>query len=89
MGRRFWRVAHHIHQGEEGEQGDPLMPPLFALGQHPALVAAQTRYESHKLMAFLDDVCIVSPELDHVGHGPAVTKMFFFDTTRHEERDGC
>ena len=25
-----------IHQGEGGEQGDPLMPMLFALGQHQA-----------------------------------------------------
>ena len=32
-------VTQHIHQGEGGEQGDPLMPLLFALGQHSALVA--------------------------------------------------
>ena len=29
--------AHVIHQAEGGEQGDPLMPALFALGQHAAL----------------------------------------------------
>ena len=29
-------VTHHVHQGEGGEQGDPLMPTLFALGQHPS-----------------------------------------------------
>ena len=63
-------VVHRIHQGEGGEQGDPLMPLLFALGQHPALVAAQTRLESDMLMAFLDDVYIVSfQEPDHVGNG--------------------
>ena len=57
-----------------GEQGDPLMPLLFALGQHPALVAAQSRLESDKLMAFLDDVYIVSPEPDLVGNGYAVVQ---------------
>ena len=32
-------VTKHISQGEGGEQGDPLMPMLFALGQHRSLVA--------------------------------------------------
>ena len=32
---------HTIDQGEGGEQGDPLMPLLFALGQHGALEAVQ------------------------------------------------
>ena len=31
--------VHSIPQGEGGEQGDPLMPLLFCLGQHPALGA--------------------------------------------------
>ena len=30
-------VVHEIPQGEGGEEGDPLMPALFALGQHQAL----------------------------------------------------
>ena len=30
-------TAHHIPQGEGGEQGDPLMPLLFALGIHDIL----------------------------------------------------
>ena len=30
-------VTHEIRQGKGGEQGDPLMPLLFALGQHQAL----------------------------------------------------
>ena len=34
-----------IQQGEGGEQCDPLMPMLFALGQHPALPAAQARLQ--------------------------------------------
>ena len=35
--------TQHIPQGEGGEQGDPLMPMLFSLGQYPALEAAQRR----------------------------------------------
>ena len=34
--------VHEIHQGEGGEQGDALMPALFCLGQHNALVEAFT-----------------------------------------------
>ena len=34
-------VVHQIPQGEGGEQGDPHMPLLFALGIHAALQAAQ------------------------------------------------
>ena len=33
-------VAHDITQAEGGEQGDPFMPALYALGQHPALLQA-------------------------------------------------
>ena len=29
-------MSHEIAQGEGGEQGDPLMPMLFALGLHPS-----------------------------------------------------
>ena len=31
--------VHSVLQGEGGEQGDPLMPMLFSLGQHAALMA--------------------------------------------------
>ena len=34
-------VAHAIEQGEGGEQGDPLMPLLYVVGQHAGLVATQ------------------------------------------------
>ena len=40
VGRREG-VTLHMPQGEGGEQGDPLMPILFALGQHGALEATQ------------------------------------------------
>ena len=50
-----------ILQGEGREQGDPLMPALFALGQHKALVAAQAgMHQTTKLMAFHDDVYVVT-----------------------------
>ena len=42
-----------IHQGEGGEQGDALMPLLFALGQHSALDAIQENLEDGEhLFAF-------------------------------------
>ena len=31
-------VTHEVWQGEGGEQGDPLMPALYACGQHRALL---------------------------------------------------
>ena len=46
-----------MDQGEGGEQGDPLMPLSFSLGQHRALVAVNAELqEGEQLMAFLDDV---------------------------------
>ena len=36
-------VTHGILQGEGGEQGDPLMPMLYAVGQHQALRSVQPR----------------------------------------------
>ena len=55
-------VVHEIPQGEGGEQGDPLMPALFALGQHQALEAIQESLQlSETLMAFLDDVHVTTP----------------------------
>ena len=53
-------VVHDVVQGEGGEQGDPLMPALFALGQHRALVAVRERLlPDEHLLAFHDDVYIV------------------------------
>ena len=44
-----------------GEQGDPLMPLLFAQGQHRALVAVHSRLLlGESLMAYLDDNYVVS-----------------------------
>ena len=57
-------VNHEVLQGEGGEQGDPLMPALFALGLHQALVAVQAGLlPSERLLAFLDDIHVVcAPE---------------------------
>ena len=57
-------VNHEVLQGEGGEQGDPLMPALFALGLHQALVAVQAGLlPSERLLAFLDDIFVVcAPE---------------------------
>ena len=52
--------VHIIPQGEGGEQGDPLMPLLFCLVQHPALAAVSASLrEGERLFAFLDDLYIV------------------------------
>ena len=40
---RMMGSTHEIRQGEGGEQGDPLMPLLFSLEQHRALVVVQAR----------------------------------------------
>ncbi len=51
---------HLIHQGEGGEQGDPLMPLLFSLGIHDALVeVAASLLPGEDLVAFLDDVYVL------------------------------
>ena len=50
-------VTQSIPQGEGGEQGDPLMPMLFALGQHRALAVIQERMRpGEHVMAFLDNI---------------------------------
>ena len=35
-------IVNHVQQGEGGEQGDPLMPMVFAFRQHSALVAVSS-----------------------------------------------
>ena len=59
-------VVHEVHEGEGGEQGDALMPALFSLGQHNALVAAQQQLgHDERMFAFLDDIYVTS-RLDRV-----------------------
>ena len=55
---------HVIEQHEGGEQGDPLMPLLFSLAIHNALVEVQANLQDDEhLFAYLDDVYVLtSPE---------------------------
>ena len=51
--------VHEIEQGEGGEQGDPLMPALFSLAQHRALLTASARlHAGDHIFAFLDDLYV-------------------------------
>ena len=54
-------VSHCIRQAEGGEQGNPLMPALYSLAQHPALAALQPQLEDGEaVFAYLDDVYILA-----------------------------
>ena len=53
-------TGHTVPQGDGGEQGDPLMPALFSLGQHAALEAiAAELLPTERLCAFLDDIYVL------------------------------
>ena len=55
-------AVQHVRQGEGGEQRDPLMPLLFSLGLHRAVVSVRSKLkEGEKLFAFLDDVYVIVP----------------------------
>ena len=71
-------TVHHIEQGEGGEQGDPLMPLLFALGQHASLCAIDEGLaKGERLMAFLDDVYIsTDPEGLQQAYGCAERELW-------------
>ena len=59
-GKTTMGVTQNIQQGEGGEQGDPLMPMLFALGRRPALLAIQARLlVNERVFAYLDDMYAV------------------------------
>ena len=54
-------TVHRIPQGEGGEQGDALMPLLFAVGQHSALEEASTQlFPGEHIFAFHDDIYMVT-----------------------------
>ena len=52
--------VHGIHQGEGGEQGDPLMPALHTLGQHALLQAHTALGPEEDLYAYVDYVYVTS-----------------------------
>ena len=52
--------TQEIPQGDGGEQGDPLTPMLFSLGEHPALEAIRRRLLDDETVVCLPDrVCAV------------------------------
>ena len=54
-------VVHVIDQGEGGEEGDPLMPLLFSLGQHTAQKAVQWQLQLGELVfAHMDDIYVIA-----------------------------
>ena len=54
-------TGHEVRQSEGGEQGDPLMPSLFSLAQHPALHEFQTHLaDGEAVFAYLDDLYVVA-----------------------------
>ena len=69
--------VRHVWQGEDGEQGDPLM------GQHLALVAVQASLlEGERLFAFLDDIYIVCAP-SRVGEVYLLLQKAFVGADRH------
>ena len=57
-----------ILQGDGGDQGDPMMPLLYSLGQHGALEAPHSQFtRGERTLAFLDDTFIVTPNAGGVG----------------------
>ena len=50
------------------------MPLLFSLGQHPALEAVQRQCPDHTVMAFLDDVYLVSKTQEVRESNPTLAK---------------
>ena len=76
-------VKHSILQGEGGEQGDPLMPLLYSLGQHSALEVTQEELaEEECLLAYHDDIYVVSPVPDRVSHVYATLQRHLFSHAR-------
>ena len=76
-------VEHSILEGEGGEQEDPLMPLLYSLGQHGALVATQEELaDEETLVAYLDDIWVVSPVPERVSHAYGSLQRNLFSHAR-------
>ena len=76
-------MVHTIRQGEGSEQGDALMPLLFAVGQHSTLDAVQEELlEGEVLLAFHDDIYVVTPDPARVGPIYAVLQEHLYAYAR-------
>ena len=75
-------VTHEVVQGEGGEQGDPLMPALYAIGQHRALFAIRDQLlTTERLLAFLGDLYVLcSPH--HVADVHIVLQQALWEHSR-------
>ena len=75
--------THEILQGEGGEQGDPVMPLLFSLGQHRALLAVNAHLiDGESFFAFLDDFYVLcSPE--RIGEVPQSDSAGVVESGQH------
>ena len=62
---------HSIVQAEGGEQGDPLMPALFSLGQKAALQTVQAELEAGETIFAFRTTSIASSRQN--GSGPCIT----------------
>ena len=72
--------THEIRQDEGGVEGDPLMPMLY--GHHRALLAVQSQLlMNERLMAFLDDVYVVS-ELERTCELHNILRQDLWDHSR-------
>ena len=61
-------VVRRLPKAKAGRQGDPLMPLLFAVGQHGTLEASQHLFSAgERLFALLDDTYTVTPVPERVG----------------------
>ena len=56
--------THEIIQGEGGEQGDPLMPLLFSLGQHSALLAINAKLKEGESCLLSWTICMCCVRLE-------------------------
>ena len=82
-------VVHEVLQGEGGEQGDALMPALFSLGQHDALVAIQGRLaQDERLVVFLDDIYAGGDRPERSGAAYTAIQEEFTDPHRHRGAPG-
>ena len=68
-----------------GEQGDPLMPALYSLGQHGALEAVHAQMQPDELLvAFLDDVITIAwPDRVGLAHQHLADELWVHCRVRH------